>query len=106
MKRSEIKALRDKSPEELSDAVRALRETMLKDRIASAVEGKRLGPKYRALRRQIARLSTIIGQKSAAGHPAEAGKAPAPGQYDAPAAAPKSAKKARAKKPAAEKAKA
>lgn len=65
MKRTEITKLRDKSAEELGGMARELRESMLKARIARAMEGKQAGMQYRAMRRQIARIETLIGQKAA-----------------------------------------
>jgi ribosomal protein L29 len=95
MKRTEIAKLREKPVDELTGMVKDLREAMLKARIARAMEGKQVGVGYRASRRQIARIQTILAQK-AAGAPAPA--APAP-KASAEKPAPK--KKAAGKKPAA-----
>jgi ribosomal protein L29 len=97
MKKSEKNSLREKTPDELRGMVAELRDSMLKGRFSVALEGKTMGVKYRAQRRQIARISTILSQKAAGTSPVA--KA-------APAAAPAPKKPARAKKSSAEKAKA
>lgn len=65
MKRTEVSKLRDKSADELNGIVGELRDAMLKARIARSMEGKQAGMQYRAMRRQIARIQTLIGQKAA-----------------------------------------
>jgi ribosomal protein L29 len=101
MKNSELKKLRDKSPDELRGMVGELRDTMLKARIARSMEGKQAGMGYRAARRQIARIETLLTQKHA-GAPAPAAKAAAAApkaEKQAPAAkAEKAEKKPRAAK--------
>jgi ribosomal protein L29 len=92
MKRTAKAELRGKSVDELKKMGHELREGMFKGRIAGAVEGKGLGGKARQMRRQIARIETLlseqrIGIKHAAAKPAAK-------------AAPKAAK-AKTEKPAA-----
>jgi ribosomal protein L29 len=65
MKKTAKTELRAKSPEDLKAQAEALRTEMLKARLAGSVEGKQLGVKYRANRRQIARLETILREKAA-----------------------------------------
>ncbi|MBA3708163.1 MAG: 50S ribosomal protein L29 [Planctomycetes bacterium] len=104
MKKSEKNSLREKTPDELRGLVAELRDSMLKGRFAVALEGKTMGVKYRAQRRQIARISTILSQKAAGTSPAAAAPAAAKATKTAQPAAKKPA--AAKKSPAAEKAKA
>lgn len=99
MKNSDLSKLRDKSADELTAMAGELRQGMLKARIARSLEGKQAGMGYRASRRQIARIETILTQK-AAGAPAPAAKAAAP----APKAKPAAPKAEKAAAPAAAKA--
>ena len=66
MKKSEVQDLRDKSIEELEAAVVAAREELFKGRFKQATEGQGLGVQARNLRRQVARLLTVINEKKAA----------------------------------------
>jgi ribosomal protein L29 len=66
MKKTAKTELRAKSAEDLKAQADALRADLLKARLAGTVEGKQLGVKYRAGRRQIARLETLIREKAAA----------------------------------------
>ncbi len=66
MKKNAKADLRAKSVDELKKEIVELRGTMLKARFAQSLEGKAMGVKYRNLRRQIARLNTIITQKQKA----------------------------------------
>jgi len=66
MKRSEIEKLRTKSVEDLKTMIGELDGSMLKSRITRSLEGKQVGIGYRNQRRQIARLHTIITQKTSA----------------------------------------
>ena len=63
MKRTAKAELRSKPVAELAKLAEELRAQMFKGRIAGAVEGKSLGGKARVMRRQIARLQTIIREK-------------------------------------------
>ncbi|MBA2482380.1 MAG: 50S ribosomal protein L29 [Planctomycetes bacterium] len=103
MKKSEKNTLREKTPEELQGMVAELRDSMLKGRFSVALEGKTMGVKYRAQRRQIARISTILSQKSAGTSPTATA---APNQAPAKASDAAAKKPARAKKSSADKAKA
>jgi ribosomal protein L29 len=67
MKRDQRQELRGKSAQELQDMVKAMREELLKGRIAGAVEGKRMGMRKRKLRNDIARCMTIITETSKQG---------------------------------------
>ncbi len=74
MKRTAKAELRATSAVDLGKKALELREQLLKGRLAGAVEGKGLGIKARQMRRQIARIETILGeqQRSAAGTKAKA----------------------------------
>lgn len=63
MKRTAKAELRAKSADDLAKEVVALREGMFKGRLTAAVEGKSLGGRRRDIRRQIARLETLIAEK-------------------------------------------
>lgn len=63
MKRTAKAELRAKPVAELAKQADELRAALFKGRIAGAVEGKTLGGKARVIRRQIARLQTIISEK-------------------------------------------
>jgi ribosomal protein L29 len=71
VKRSAKVELRAQGAEALAKQAVGLREQLFKGRMAAAVEGKGLGGKARQLRRQIARIETILNQQRAA----KAGKA-------------------------------
>lgn len=66
MKKSQLQELRSKSDEELKAEIERLRGEMLKARFAAALEGKRLGMRTRANRRQVARLLTILRERELA----------------------------------------
>ena len=63
MKRTAKADLRAKSVEDLTKQADELRQQMLKGRMTRAVEGKGIGGKARQLRRQVARLETILGER-------------------------------------------
>ncbi len=65
MKKTELSKLRSRSVDDLRSDAEGLRGDLLKARFATRLEGKAKGVKYRALRRQIARINTIITEKSA-----------------------------------------
>jgi len=64
MKKTVKAELRAKSADDLKVLAKAARETMLKSRIAKSVEGKAIGIKQRDLRRQVARLETLLSEKA------------------------------------------
>lgn len=66
MKKTAKTELRAKGADDLRKQVGELREQLLKARFAQRLEGKAKGMRYRAARRQIARLETIIREKAAA----------------------------------------
>ncbi len=66
MKRNAKAELRAKSADDLRKQIDEHRQTMLRARFAQRLEGKGMGIKYRALRRQIARLNTILTEKQKA----------------------------------------
>ena len=66
MKKSAKTDLRAKSPDDLKALAKSARDGLLKARISKSVEGKAITIKYRDVRRQIARLETLITEKSAA----------------------------------------
>ncbi len=74
MKRTAKAELRATSAVDLGKKALELREQLLKGRLAGAVEGKGLGIKARQMRRQIARIETILGEQqlAAAGTKAKA----------------------------------
>lgn len=63
MKRTAKAELRSKSIEDLTKEAAELREAIFRGRIAGAVEGKSLGGRRRDMRRQIARIETILAEK-------------------------------------------
>jgi ribosomal protein L29 len=65
MKKSAKTDLRAKSADDLVKQATELRETLLKARFATALEGKAKSIQYRNARRQIARIETILTQKKA-----------------------------------------
>jgi len=65
MKKSAKTDLRAKSADDLANQATELRETLLKARFATALEGKAKSIQYRNARRQIARIETILTQKKA-----------------------------------------
>jgi ribosomal protein L29 len=64
MKKAEKKVLRATAAADLATQAKQAREAMFKARLAVAAEGKPIGVKYRALRRQVARLETILREKA------------------------------------------
>lgn len=66
MKKSAKQALRAKSADELKAETAALNDEMLKGRLSTSIEGKRLSVRYRAQRRQIARIQTIQRERELA----------------------------------------
>ena len=67
MKNSDKTLLREKSPADLRTLANQLREKMLKARLKRSVEGQGIGMTYRSLRRQIARIETLIHEKALQG---------------------------------------
>lgn len=67
MKKTQKNQMRQKSVAELSAEADQIRQTMLKSRLALRGEGKPITMKYRAERRQLARINTIITEKSSQG---------------------------------------
>lgn len=63
MKRTQLQELKQKPTADLLKDVEAARKELFQGRIARVVEGKGLGLRKRALRRQIARCLTIVGQR-------------------------------------------
>ena len=66
MKKTDIQELRSKTVEELEQLVQAHREELMQGRFKRVTQGEGLGVKARAMRRNIARLMTIITEKKAA----------------------------------------
>lgn len=66
MKKSAKTDLRAKGADELAKQAGELRDQLLKARFSQRLEGKAKGMRYRASRRQIARLETILREKAAA----------------------------------------
>ncbi len=64
MKKTAKAELRAKSAEDLKKEAQGLRDQMLKARFSTVLEGKTRGVKYREVRRQIARIETILGEKA------------------------------------------
>ena len=66
MKKSEREELRQQSVEELQAAIKEAREELLKGRVEAVTESAGLGVRARQLRRNIARMLTIINEKKQA----------------------------------------
>lgn len=66
MKKSAKTALRQKTAADLAKEAQAIREGMLKARVATRTEGKGLSMSYRKERRQLARIETILREKAVA----------------------------------------
>jgi len=66
VKKSVKQALRAKTPDELNDEAGRLQGDMLKARLSTTLEGKRLGIRTRASRRQIARINTLLRERELA----------------------------------------
>lgn len=64
MKSTEKQELRQLSVEELRELATSKREQLLRGRVSQATEGKGLGVKARIIRRDIARLETLITEKT------------------------------------------
>jgi ribosomal protein L29 len=66
MKKSAKADLRAKPAADLASEISELQGKLLKGRFAQALQGTRQGLEKRLARRQIARLKTLIGEKSRA----------------------------------------
>jgi ribosomal protein L29 len=66
MKKTAKNELRAKGADELVQQVTELRNGQLRTRLTAGTEGKAKGMGYRAARRQIARLQTLITEKQKA----------------------------------------
>lgn len=66
MKKSVKQALRAKTQDELIAEAGQLQGDMLKARLSTTLEGKRLGIRTRASRRQIARINTLLRERQLA----------------------------------------
>jgi large subunit ribosomal protein L29 len=66
MKREEITELRSKSIEDLQADITAKKQELMGLRFAKALEGTQSGTKGRILRRDIARLNTLIREQQLA----------------------------------------
>lgn len=73
MKASDKQALRALSIEDLQAQSQSKREELFRGRVSQSVEGQGLGGKARVLRRDIARIETLITQKRAAAAAAQNG---------------------------------
>lgn len=71
MKKSAKADLRAKSADDLNAQAKELRESLLKARFATALEGKARSIQYRNARRQIARIQTLLTQKSLVSKPSQ-----------------------------------
>jgi len=67
MKKSAKADLRSQGADDLKKQATELRETLLKARFATALEGKAKSVQYRNARRQIARIETILKQQASKG---------------------------------------
>jgi ribosomal protein L29 len=72
MKKSNKQSMRAKSADDLRKDILGLRGDMLKSRMGSTLEGKRMAVRYRANRRQIARIETILRERELAQSKAKA----------------------------------
>ncbi|HAT11426.1 MAG TPA: 50S ribosomal protein L29 [Planctomycetes bacterium] len=66
MKKSVKQALRAKTADELKAEADVLQGDMLRARLSTTLEGKRLGIKTRGSRRQIARINTLLRERELA----------------------------------------
>lgn len=66
MKKSEKEELRQMSADDLQAAIKEAREELLKGRIEQVTEGAGIGVRARELRRRVARMLTILKEKSKA----------------------------------------
>lgn len=66
MKKSAKQALRAKTTDELKAEILQIADEQLKGRLSTTLEGKRLSIRYRAQRRQIARIQTIQRERELA----------------------------------------
>lgn len=64
MKRTDMQELRALSVEDLREQANAKREQLFRGRLSQATEGAGLGMKARGLRRDIARIETLITEKN------------------------------------------
>lgn len=69
MKKSIKQALRAKTVDELQAEAGQLQGDMLKARLTTTLEGKRLGVRIRASRRHIARINTLLRERELAAAP-------------------------------------
>ncbi len=69
MKKSIKQALRAKTVDELQAEAGQLQGDMLKARLSTTLEGKRLGVRIRASRRHIARINTLLRERELAAAP-------------------------------------
>lgn len=60
MKRTELEELRTKSIDELKALVQEKKEALFRGRVGQALEGEGLGVQERKIRRDIARILTLI----------------------------------------------
>ena len=65
MKKTVKADLRAKSVEDLRTEANGLRKDLLTARVAATVQGKSKGMQYREVRRRIARIETLITEKTA-----------------------------------------
>jgi ribosomal protein L29 len=65
MKKTAKAELRAKSAEDLKALAKAARDSLMKARFTKSVEGKPITIQQRVLRRQVARLETLIAEKQA-----------------------------------------
>lgn len=72
MKKSIKQALRAKAPDELRAEANGLHAELLKARISTTLEGKRLSMRTRSTRRQIARINTLLRERELAADKAKA----------------------------------
>jgi ribosomal protein L29 len=69
VKKSIKQALRAKTVDELQAEAGQLQGDMLKARLSTTLEGKRLGVRIRASRRHIARINTLLRERELAAAP-------------------------------------
>jgi len=69
VKKSVKQALRAKTPDELLAEAGQLQGDMLKARLSTTLEGKRLSVRTRASRRHIARINTLLRERQLSAAP-------------------------------------
>ncbi len=95
MKNTALAELRSKTAGEMKKMADDLRDALFRGRLTASVEGKGLGGKVRQMRRQVARLETLIREQSSGAARPVAAKAQASASAKPAKAAKKVTKKSK-----------